>query len=181
MLNASSSRPANTASGNLIQRLNSLPRETRDTLWLLAVVALVISPLTPHVPPWTMPFAYALLLWRAWLAWTQRPLPNRWIKGGLLMVAVALTVISHKTIVGRDAGVTLIIMLLVLKTLELRARRDAMVIFFLGFFTLLANFFFSQSLLVAMVMLFGLLGLLTALINSNMPVGKPPLWRAAAP
>ena len=178
MLNASTTRSANTASGNLIQRLNSLPRETRDTLWLLAVVALVISPLTPHVPPWTMPFAYALLLWRAWLAWTQRPLPNRWIKGGLLMVAVALTVISHKTIVGRDAGVTLIIMLLVLKTLELRARRDAMVIFFLGFFTLLANFFFSQSLLVAMVMLFGLLGLLTALINSNMPVGKPPLMQS---
>lgn len=55
---------------------------------------------------------------RAWLAWTQRPLPNRWIKGGLLMVAVALTIISHKTIVGRDAGVTLIIMLLVLKTLS---------------------------------------------------------------
>ena len=179
MLNVSASRSSsNTASGNLIQRLNSLPRETRDTLWLLAVVALVISPLTPHVPPWTMPFAYALLLWRAWLAWTQRPLPNRWIKGGLLMVAVALTIISHKTIVGRDAGVTLIIMLLVLKTLELRARRDAMVIFFLGFFTLLANFFFSQSLLVAMVMLLGLLGLLTALINSNMPVGKPPLMQS---
>ena len=57
MLNVSASRSSsNTASGNLIQRLNSLPRETRDTLWLLAVVALVISPLTPHVPPWTMPW-----------------------------------------------------------------------------------------------------------------------------
>ncbi|MBF5006447.1 DUF3488 domain-containing transglutaminase family protein [Diaphorobacter sp. NR2-3-3-1] len=175
---SSGSRTGSSASSGLIQRLTSLPRETRDTLWLLLVVGWVISPLTPHVPPWTMPFAYALLLWRAWLAWTQRPLPNRWVKGGLLLIAVVLTVVSHKTIVGRDAGVTLIIMLLVLKTLELRARRDAMVIFFLGFFTLLANFFFSQSLVVAVVMLLGLLGLLTALINSNMPVGKPPLAKS---
>ena len=177
MLNSSIADSGNHPSlfSRLKQRLASLPRETRDNLWILLVVGWVISPLTPHVPVWTMPFAYGLLLWRGWLAWAQKPLPNPWIKAGLLVVAIALTVLSHRTIVGRDAGVTLIIMLLVLKTLELRARRDAMVIFFLGFFTLLANFFFSQSLLVAMVMLLGLLGLLTALINANMPVGKPPL------
>jgi len=82
---------------------------------------------------------------------------------------------SFGTIVGPDAGVTLIVMLLALKTLELRARRDAMVVFFLGFFTLLSNFFFSQSLGVALMMLLALLGLLTALINAHQPVGHPPL------
>ena len=60
---------------------------------------------------------------------------------------------------GRGEGVVL----LALKTLELRARRDAMVVFFLGFFTLLANFFFSQSLPTAAALLVALLGLLTAL------------------
>lgn len=59
---------------------------------------------------------------------------------GTLAVAIAATWATHKTIVGRDAGVTLIVMLLALKTLELRARRDAMVVFFLGFFVLLSNF-----------------------------------------
>jgi hypothetical protein len=54
---------------------------------------------------------------------------------------------THRTLLGRDAGVTLIVVLLALKTLELRARRDAFVVFFLGFFTMLTNFFFSQSLL----------------------------------
>ena len=72
-------------------------------------------------------------------------------------------------------GVTLIVILLGLKTLEMRARRDAMVIFFLGFFTLLSNFFFSQSLAVAAAMLVALLGLLTALVNAHLPVGRPPL------
>ena len=69
--------------------------------------------------------------------------------------------------------------LLALKTLELRARRDAFVIFFLGFFTMLTNFFFSQSLATAAAMLVALLGLLTALVNAHMPVGRPPLLQAA--
>ena len=81
--------------------------------------------------------------------------------------------------IGRDPGVTLIVALLCLKTLELRAKRDAFVVFFLGFFTMLTNFFFSQSLLVAAAMLIALLGLLTALVNTHMPVGKPPLLQAA--
>jgi protein-glutamine gamma-glutamyltransferase len=70
------------------------------------------------------------------------------------------------------------VVLLALKTLELRARRDAFVVFFLSFFLLLTNFFYSQSLLTAAAMLVALLGLLTALVNAHMPVGKPPLWQA---
>ena len=38
--------------------------------------------------------------------------------------------LSYRTIVGREAGVTLIVLLLSLKMLELRARRDAFVVFF---------------------------------------------------
>ena len=86
---------------------------------------------------------------------------------------------SYRTLLGRDAGVTFIVVLLALKTLEMRARRDAFVIFFLGFFTMLSNFFFSQSLLTAAAMVVALLGLLTALVNSHMPVGRPPLMQAA--
>jgi RIP metalloprotease RseP len=75
------------------------------------------------------------------------------------VLASAATYASHRTLLGRDAGVTSIVVLLTLKTLEMRGRRDAFVIFFLGFFTLLSNFFFSQSLLTAFAMLVGLLGL----------------------
>jgi hypothetical protein len=109
----------------------------------------------------------------------SRPLPGKWWLLGLLAVTVAATFASHQTLLGRDAGVTLIVVLLALKTLELRARRDAFAIFFLGFFTMLTNFFFSQSLATAAAMLIALLGLLTALVNAHMPVGRPPLAQAA--
>ena len=113
------------------------------------------------------------------LAWRARPLPSRWWLLGLLVLTIGATLLTHRTLLGRDAGVTLLVVLLTLKTLELRARRDAFVVFFLSFFTMLTNFFFSQSLLTAAAMLVALMGLLTALVNTHMPVGKPPLREAA--
>lgn len=160
---------------SLRQTLATLPRDTRDTLFLLFATAWVIAPQVANLPAWASAMAFGMLLWRGWMAWSGRPLPGRWLLTVLVIVAVGGTLLTHRTILGRDAGVTLMVMMLAFKTLELRARRDAMVIFFLGFFTMLSNFFFSQSLLTAAAMLVALLGLLTALVNAHMPVGRPPL------
>lgn len=163
----------------MLTRLKTLPREGRDTLFLLAVIAWVLLPQISHLPWWCSALAASMLLWRGRLAFSARALPGRWWLLGLLALSVAATLFTHRTLLGRDAGVTLIVILLALKTLELRARRDAFVVFFLSFFTMLTNFFYSQSLLTAFSMLLGLLGLLTALVNAHMPVGKPPLIQAA--
>ena len=157
----------------------ALPRDARDTLFLLTVIAWVLLPQISNLPLWCSSLAGAVLLWRGWLALKARPLPGRWWLIALLAVTVAATFFTHRTLLGRDPGVTLLVVLLTLKTLELRARRDAFVVFFLAFFCLLSNFFYSQSLLTAFSMLLGLLGLLTVLVNAHMPVGKPPLMQAA--
>lgn len=161
------------------QTLSQLPRDSRDTLFLLGVITWVLLPQVSHLPVWCSAMAAAVLCWRAWLAWKGQMLPSRWWLLGVLLLALAATWLTYRTLLGRDAGVTLIVMLLTLKTLELRARRDAFVVFFLSFFTMLTNFFYSQSLLTAAAMLVALLGLLTALVNAHLPVGKPPLREAA--
>jgi len=162
-------------------RLNlpELPRETRDTWFMLVVIAWVLAPLWRELPLWCTLLGAAVIGWRGVLAWRARPLPGRWIKLTLLAAVLVATVASHHSLLGRDAGVTLVAVLLTLKTLELRARRDALVIFFLCFFVLLTQCFYSQSLLTATAMLIGLWGLLTALVNAHLPVGRPPLWLAA--
>jgi transglutaminase-like putative cysteine protease len=160
-------------------KLASLPREARDTLFLLSIIALIVLPQIGNLPIWCTALVAVVLLWRGTLAVQTSPLPNLWWRGTLLALALIGTFASHRTLLGRDAGVTLVIVLLALKTLELRARRDAFVIFFLGFFAMLTNFFYSQSLPTAFAMLLALLGLLTALVNAHMPVGRPPLAQAA--
>lgn len=158
------------------QRIISLPREARDTLFLLAVIAWVIAPHATHLPLWCSVLAAGVLLWRAVLAWQNQPLPGLAWRIGLLLLAVLGTWWSHKTLAGREGGVTLAVLLLCLKTLELRARRDAFVVFFFGFFIIITHFLFGQSLVLALAMLLGLWGLLAAVVNAHMPAGRPPLW-----
>ncbi|HMN21139.1 MAG TPA: transglutaminaseTgpA domain-containing protein [Ottowia sp.] len=162
-----------------IGRLQSLPREARDTLFVLLLVAWIVLPQVPYLPLWCSALVAIVLIFRGWLALGSRALPGRWWLAGLLVLAVFATRRSHGTLVGQEAGVTLVVSLLALKTLELRARRDALVVFFLGFFTMLTGFFESQSLLRAAAVLVGLLGLLTALINAHRPVGLPSLRESA--
>ncbi len=160
------------------QHWRQWPRDTRDTLFQLALIAWITLPHLLHLPLWCSGLSTLVLLWRAQIALAGSALPGRWTVATVLAVAVALTLLTERTLLGREAGVTLLVVLLALKTLELRARRDAMVVFFLGFFLVLTNALYSQSLLTALGMLVSSWGLLTALVLANMPVGRPPLARA---
>ncbi|MDD4887352.1 MAG: DUF3488 and transglutaminase-like domain-containing protein [Thiomonas sp.] len=170
---------AASAPGALFARwshgIGALPRDARDTLFLLAVSLLLMLPLFLHLPLWTSALVLALLAWRAVLAWRGAPLPGRWVLALILSASAALTLWEFHTVLGRDAGVALLCVLLGLKTLEMRSRRDAHVLFFLGFFTIAANFLFSQSLGTALVMVLATWGMLAALVNANLPAGHPPL------
>jgi protein-glutamine gamma-glutamyltransferase len=178
------SPPSNAAmpsrNATALQRLSSLPRETRDTFFLLAVIAWTVLPHLSHLPLWCAVLTGGVLVWRARLAWSGGALPGRWVLVGFLVVVLGLTFWSYQTVLGKEPGVALVVSLMTLKTLELRARRDAFVVFFLGFFLILTHFVFSQSLAVAAAMLLSVWGLLTALVLAHMPVGQPALRQAAS-
>ena len=99
---------------------------------LLLSVLMVIAPHADHLPLWVSALCGVLLLWRAWLAYSGDPLPKRWL---LLMLTFAGTIgiiIEFRTLFGREAGVTLLIMLAALKFMELHKARDAMVLIYLA-------------------------------------------------
>ena len=52
----------------LRQTLTSLPRDARDTLFLLFVIVWVIAPQVGNLPVWASAAAAGLLAWRGWLA-----------------------------------------------------------------------------------------------------------------
>ncbi|WP_234413612.1 DUF3488 and transglutaminase-like domain-containing protein, partial [Ideonella sp. A 288] len=156
-----------------------LPREARDTLFQLAVIAWTILPHAAHLPFWCVGLAAVVLFWRASIALTNGALPGRGALFTVMAIAVALTLWTERTLLGKEAGVSMLVVLLSLKTLEMRGRRDALVVFFLGFFLVLTHCLYSQSLLMAFSMAVSTWGLLTAQVLASMPVGKPPLKRAA--
>ncbi|HNG78389.1 MAG TPA: DUF3488 domain-containing protein, partial [Burkholderiaceae bacterium] len=157
----------------------ALSRDARDTLFLLGVIGWTLAPQLAQVPTWCALYALAALAWRARLARLGAPLPGRAWMIAAVALAAAGTVWSHQSLVGKEAGLTLLVVLTALKTLELRARRDAVVVFFLGFVLVLAAFLRSQSLGTALAMALSVLGLLTALALAHMPGGRPSLRSAA--
>ena len=54
-----------------------LPRDTRDSFFLLAVITMVMAPHAGHLPLWATALTGLVLAWRAHIAWRQRPLPSR--------------------------------------------------------------------------------------------------------
>ena len=158
-----------------------LPRDTRDTLFLLGVIGWTVLPHLAHLPLWCalLTGAGAALARPARARQRAAARPLGW-SCRCCCVAAGLTLWTHRTLLGKEAGVTMLVVLMALKTLELRARRDAFVVFFLGFFVVLTQFLYSQSLPVAAAMLVSVWGLLTALVLAHMPVGQPACAQAAA-
>lgn len=156
-----------------------LPRDARDTLFQVLVIGWTIVPHMSHLATWCSALAAVLLFWRAWIALTNGVLPGRIALVALMLAAAAMTLLTERTLLGKEAGVTMLVVLLSLKMLEMRGRRDALVVFFLGFFLVLTQCLYSQSLLIGLSMALSTWGLLTAQVLYSMPVGKPPLARAA--
>ena len=176
---AGTATPNGDAAALAPARWRAPSREARDTLFMLALIGWTIAPHLFHLPWWVTVLAVVVLAWRGWLAWRQSALPGRAAVLALLVLAAVLTFTAQRTLVSKDAGVTLLVVLMCLKTLELRARRDARVVFFLGFFLVLTTFLYSQSLLTALGTALSVWGWLTALTLAHIPAGRPTIRQAA--
>ncbi|MET0918356.1 MAG: transglutaminaseTgpA domain-containing protein, partial [Burkholderiales bacterium] len=91
---------------------------------LLFAVLLACAPHAHHLPEWVTLLAASLWLWRIYIAHRDLCLPNRWLLGAFTL-AGALGVYFHfGSLFGREAGVTLLALMLALKLLETKTRRD---------------------------------------------------------
>lgn len=127
------------------RRATAEPLDTAAIPWLLACALATTAPHAGHQPHWLIAIAAAALTLRAWLWLTQRALPARWLLALCVFAGTAGIWLEYRTIFGRDAGVALLVLFMALKPLEMRLRRDAMVVVMLGFFLLLTHYFYSQS------------------------------------
>lgn len=163
------------------RRLNQpLSRDKSDTLLLLAACAVVLMPHAAHLPWWTALTCALLLLWRGWITFSGKRMPARWLLLPIASLAMLGVYWTNKTLLGREAGVTMLVLLLTLKLLEMRARRDFFVVVFLSFFLLLTNLFYSQGIGTALLMIAAVILMLTAQLSFQYANAAPPLKRRLA-
>jgi transglutaminase-like putative cysteine protease len=152
-------------------------RERRDILVLLLAVTFVVVPHFEHLPWWATLLLLVMLLWRGVIAAKQLSVPGRVLLLPLLVGAAAGVYLQHGTLVGQEAGVTFLLLLMALKLLEMRARRDVFVVIFLCFFILLTQFMHGQGPGVALMTLMAVAALFFVLVSVNLDEADLPAAR----
>jgi len=142
---------------------------------LLGVLGLTLLPHALHLAPWISLLAALGLLWHALHLRHALPLPSRPLRAVLMLAGTAAVWFTHGGIFGRDGGVSILVLLAVLKLLETHTRRDAGLLALLGLFLLLTLFLFDQGPLTALwaFLIFALL--LAVLGDLASPLEPPPL------
>jgi len=133
--------------------------------WLLIAQLLVILPHLGHLPAWIVGLWLGCAAWRVQIFRMRAPYPNGRIKAALMLGTGLGVYLSRGGPVGLEAGVVLLIAAFVLKLVEVRSRRDALVVIFLGFFALATACLFEDGILAALYYLLPLAALLAALIG----------------
>jgi transglutaminase-like putative cysteine protease len=145
----------------------------RNLFLLFAGLVLAVAPHTERLPWWVNVWIACIFSWRIYSVLSGRDLPRR---GWLIVLAIGGTVgvfLTFRTIFGRDAGVTLLVLLMSMKLLETRHMRDIFVVVFLAYFLALTTFFYSQTMTVGLLMLLTVLVITASLVAFNDPEGRP--------
>lgn len=145
----------------------------RSLPWLLGALALVVSPHALRQPPWVSAIFVLFWCWRT-LAWRSGwPLPGRHHPALMLaknLFAVGMfvaVVVNFGGRLGRDAGIALLVILTGLKLLELQRDRDTYIVTFLGYFLVVTNFLYTQTIPMALLMFAVVVVLTTGLLTLN--------------
>lgn len=159
----------------MIARLPYLSRDKSDTLLLLVAALLVLAPHAEHLPPWIALLCGVTLFWRGLITWRGLRMPPRSLLLSLALAAMAGVFNHFHSLLGREPGVAMLVLLVTFKMLEMHARRDLFVVIFLCFFLVLTNFFYSQSIAAGLLMAVSVVALLAAQMSFQYTGAVPPL------
>jgi transglutaminase-like putative cysteine protease len=143
--------------------------------WL--VVCLILSALffSPYLPWWGIAGCVIIALWRYRMLQRKRPPTSRTIRLLLAALVIGSVILTFQSYLGREPGLTALLLLTALKLLEINSYRDFMVAVFLCFFLVLGLFLFTQSVLAFLFMSAMILLLTTVVVRVNSPVSTGSL------
>ena len=134
---------------------------------VLAVAILAVLPHVLNLSVLISGFFMLTLLLRVISLQLPRLQPGRWSLMLMTLPGVLLVYSQHHTLMGRDAGVSLLTVMLGMKLLELHKRRDIYVVVFISYFVVITQFLYNQSFLLTLYLLFVVVSLTALLMQMN--------------
>ncbi len=144
---------------------NSIP--TRVLFVHLLLLSIAVAPHYQHLSFWLVGFYFALALLRLAAANQTEKLPGRFLLLLLSLCGFAIVALHQTRPVSKETAVGLLVVVLGLKLMELRHRRDVYITVLIGFFIIITQFLYDQSMLLASIMMLVTLGLTMMLVEVN--------------
>ncbi len=147
--------------------------------WMIAALATTLLPMLGRLPAWITLAFVAAALWRQAATRGGWKLPGRWLRTSLAVTLVAGVLLSYRTFNGLEAGSGLLVAMASMKLLETRARRDVQVLAFIGYFLILSQLLYDQSVW-TLPWLVGAVAFITLALLQGVRHGMPLPAREAA-
>lgn len=146
-------------------------------LWMLLSVVMVILLHFEHLPIWLIFAAVVAIVWQVQAyrgAWRH---PTKTIKVILTLFCFGGVLASYRQLLGLEPMIALLISGFVLKLLEIKYRRDALVLIFLAYLVVVLQLLFEQYIIDALQVLFGILMVTAALVGIHQSSGQGNWFR----
>jgi len=135
--------------------------------WLMFALALALAPHVLRLPIILSLFCILFGIWRLMAAYYDWPLPANAARTLLTLAAIGGLYLSFGTLFGRDAGFAMLAIMLGLKLLETHTLRDTILVIFLGYFLGITTVIYTQSIAIAIYMLFVAFIITATLVGLN--------------
>lgn len=139
--------------------------------WLLSALVLALVPHLGRLPIWVTAMTFGLGVLRWLLHQRGAALPPRWLVLIVALLGAAGIFAYYGTLLGKNAGVALLSLMLGCKLLEMVRLRDTMLVVFLGYFLVITNLLYSQDILIALYLLVAVWILTGTLLELTRPGG----------
>lgn len=136
-------------------------------LKLYLLTGLVLLPHVANLPIPVSIFLFATLGLRLFSLKNPQFQPGRWILFLLTIAGIYLIYNQHQGILGKDAGTSLLSVMLILKTLEVRRRRDLYITIFIAYFVIVTQFLYDQSIPLLIFLTLVMVGHTSLLLEIN--------------
>jgi transglutaminase-like putative cysteine protease len=137
---------------------------------LILGISSVYFPLQMHLPLWTSLVFISVIIWRWMMHLGHWPFPNSAVKIVVVVLAITAVLVSAKGKFHLESATTFIVVASLLKVLEIKNKRDGVIIIFLAMFLLAVNFLFEQGFFTALYSLLAVWLLLSALVGLHQTI-----------
>lgn len=140
--------------------------------WLMFCLFLTVGWHIPHTPVWVLAVVVVVGVFSYLRIVREKPIPAK-LRTLLTIAAVVGIWLTYKSLLGRDPGITALMLLSSLKLMEMKTRRDFMFIVFMCYFLTFGIFLYDQSLQDLAFMVVAFIFVTAAVLRLNHPQDQP--------